>query len=83
MADDLELYSYFMVRVRHPSAGDPRGPAACTGLVERLDTGEKRAFGSADELQRLLVSWRPGRTSIPVDPAPEQPEPPVAAPPEP
>jgi hypothetical protein len=80
MAEDLELYSYFMVRVRHASSPDPRSPAPCTGLVERLDTGEKRVFASADELLRLLGTWRSGSISIPADAATGQPEPPAATP---
>jgi hypothetical protein len=72
-----------MVRVRHAAAADPASPPACTGLVERLDTGEKRAFGSADELLRLLGSWRSGNSSIPPRARTEQPEPPVVAPPQP
>ena len=55
MPQQMELFSYFMVRVhRSPAAERP----CCSGLVERLDTGEKRTFSSAEELVGLLAGWR-------------------------
>lgn len=46
--------SYFVVRVR-------RMPGAAlgdvSGLVERLGTGEKRAFMSSAELNRIIEEW--------------------------
>ena len=49
-------YGYFVLRLyRH----DPEIPAAYSGVIERLGTGETRAFENAEELLRLLGSWRP------------------------
>lgn len=45
---------YFMIRI-HPNP-DP-DPPVIAGAVEHLGTGEKRAFGSGEELLRLLGSW--------------------------
>lgn len=49
---------YFMIRI-HPNP-DP-DPPVIAGAVEHLGTGEKRPFGSGEELLRLLGSW-PDRT---------------------
>ena len=51
-----EPSSYFMVRVRHPPGG---APGAISGHLERLGTGEKMPFGSAEELVRLIAAWLP------------------------
>ena len=32
-------------------------PERVAGLVERLATGEKRGFDTADQLVRLVVAW--------------------------
>lgn len=48
-----ESFEYYMVRVRR-SGSDPQ---QVTGHVERLGTGEKRGFGSGEDLIRLVASW--------------------------
>ena len=48
-----ERLDYFMVRLARRE-GDPR---AVAGVVERLATGEKREFDTADRLVRLVVAW--------------------------
>jgi hypothetical protein len=45
---------YFVVRVRR-LPGMPIGE--CTGLVERLATGEKREFRSSGELAAVVAEW--------------------------
>jgi hypothetical protein len=45
---------YFVVRVRR-LPGMPAGE--CSGLVERLATGEKREFQSKDELAQVVAEW--------------------------
>ncbi|MGH7527620.1 MAG: hypothetical protein ACREMX_13055 [Gemmatimonadales bacterium] len=51
--DRRERLDYFMVRL----ARREREPDRLAGLVERLATGEKRAFASADQLVRLVSEW--------------------------
>ena len=48
-----ERLDYFMIRL----ARRERDPDRVAGLVERLATGEKRGFDTADELIRLVVAW--------------------------
>jgi hypothetical protein len=48
-----EQFDYFMVRVVR-SADEPGRVA---GQVERLGTGEKRAFGTGDQLAQLVAAW--------------------------
>ena len=48
-----EQFDYFMVRVVR-SADEPERVA---GQVERLGTGEKRAFGTGDQLAQLVAAW--------------------------
>jgi hypothetical protein len=48
-----EQFDYFMVRVVR-SADEPERVA---GQVERLGTGEKRAFGTGSQLAQLVASW--------------------------
>ena len=48
-----ERLDYFMVRL----ARRERDPFRVAGLVERLATGEKREFDTADELIRLVMAW--------------------------
>jgi hypothetical protein len=50
----VERFNYFMVRIRRPGE---RPDASFSGLVEQLATGEKRSFGSAEELIRIVRSW--------------------------
>jgi hypothetical protein len=45
---------YFVVRVRR-LPGMPVGE--CSGLVERLATGEKREFRSKEELAQVVAEW--------------------------
>jgi hypothetical protein len=40
--------------VRRPATG---GSGEFAGLVERLGTGEKRAFQTGDELARVVEEW--------------------------
>lgn len=48
-----ERLDYFMVRL----ARRKDDPERVAGLVERLATGEKRGFDTADQLVRLVVAW--------------------------
>ncbi len=48
-----ERLDYFMVRL----ARRDDDPERVAGLVERLATGEKRGFDTADQLVRLVVAW--------------------------
>ncbi len=52
--------AYFMVQldVRFEAQRQPTEGQALSGVVERLGTGDKRPFGSADELARLLWQWQ-------------------------
>ena len=54
-----EQFDYFMVRVVR-SADEPGRVA---GQVERLGTGEKRAFGTGDQLAQLVATW----SDVPAD----------------
>ncbi|MFL5541205.1 MAG: hypothetical protein ACJ8J0_19615 [Longimicrobiaceae bacterium] len=54
-------YAYFVVRV---TRGSP-SPDAIGGLVERLRTGEKRAFATASELVEALSAWAAERPPQP------------------
>lgn len=47
--------AYFMVRLDAPD--DRARNAGLNGVVQRLGTGEKRPFGSAGQLVRLLSEW--------------------------
>ena len=47
-------FSYFMIRLS-PGSGESAGEVA--GVVERLGTGEKCAFGSGRELVELMSAW--------------------------
>jgi hypothetical protein len=45
---------YFVVRIRRlPGAAI----GECSGLVERLATGEKREFRSSGELAQVVAEW--------------------------
>jgi hypothetical protein len=48
-----ERLDYFMVRL----ARRDDAPKQVAGLVERLATGEKRGFDTADQLVRLVTAW--------------------------
>lgn len=51
--DPIPSFDYFVIRldrtVPHPDR--------VTGLVERLGSGEKRAFDTAEHLTRLISMW--------------------------
>ena len=50
-------YAYFVVRLRRPPPGSRN---TIGGVVERLRTGEKRAFATAAELIEVLDTWAEG-----------------------
>jgi hypothetical protein len=54
MNDPIPTYDYFVVRLTRT---DPK-PDRITGLVERLGSGEKQPFETAEHLTRLISSWR-------------------------
>jgi hypothetical protein len=70
MENDLELYSYFVVRLRHPRSSEAE---PWTGVVERLGAGEKRGFSSPEQLVQLLLRWSRPEASIAAAPPAEQP----------
>lgn len=47
-------FGYFVLKLRLAAADDPQ---ACSGVIERLGTADRRSFESADELIRLLLAW--------------------------
>jgi len=47
-------FDYFMVRSRRPAEA---ASTTLSGVIERLRTGEKRPFGSSQELLHLLEGW--------------------------
>ena len=49
-------YAYFVVRLKRPPTRSPASDAI-GGVVERLRTGEKRAFTTAAELIEALCAW--------------------------
>ena len=58
MADQsVPDFSYFMVRIQR---ADAARPAAVSGVIERLGTGEKRSFADGTQLLELLGSWSDG-----------------------
>ena len=59
-------FSYFMIRVHH-EAGEGAGRAEVAGVVERLGTGEKRAFASGQELVDLVGGWPPAQAPAAAD----------------
>jgi hypothetical protein len=60
-------YGYFVLRLHRPN---PEVPAPYRGVIERLGTGETRAFENAEELLRLLSSWPPAGSKMPGDETP-------------
>jgi hypothetical protein len=59
MNDPNPSYDYFVVRLSRNDANQDR----LTGLVERLGSGEKKPFDTAEHLARLISGWRgPGLT---------------------
>lgn len=61
IAAQSESRAYFLIRVSHPLAGDPR---TLPGMVERLGIGEKRSLQSGEERLRLLAVWPGMETKI-------------------
>ena len=55
MSDPIPSFDYFVVRLNR---SDPH-PDRITGLVERLGSGEKQPFATAEHLVRLLSNWTP------------------------
>jgi hypothetical protein len=55
MSDPIPTFDYFVVRLNRT---DPN-PYRITGLVERLGSGEKQPFDTAEHLVRLLSGWTP------------------------
>jgi hypothetical protein len=55
MTPELRLgLGYFVVRVRRLPG---MAVGECSGLVERLATGEKREFRSKEELAQVVAEW--------------------------
>jgi hypothetical protein len=54
-----DRFDYFMVRVTRAE-----DDARLTGLVERLGTGEKRSFGSGQQLLWLVGSWSDAESNL-------------------
>jgi hypothetical protein len=70
MNDPIPTFDYFVVRLNRT---DPN-PNRITGLVERLGSGEKQPFDTAEHLARLISSWTPpgyGEATGQVTQAPE------------
>ena len=55
MSDPIPSFDYFVVRLNRTDSS----PDRITGLVERLGSGEKQAFTTAEHLVRLLSGWTP------------------------
>ena len=56
VSDDFD-YFYFVIRVSRSAAH----PERVAGLVERLGSGEKRVFDTAEHLAALVSGWTAGR----------------------
>jgi hypothetical protein len=50
-------FDYFVIRVSRSAAH----PEQVVGLVERLGSGEKRVFETAEHLAALVTGWTVGR----------------------
>jgi len=57
-------FRYFMIRLQSALGAGPE-LHRLTGMVERVGGNEKRAFGSSEELIRLMACW----TEATTDPA--------------
>ena len=55
MSDPIPTFDYFVVRLNR---SDPN-PNRITGLVERLGSGEKQPFDTAEHLVRLISGGMP------------------------
>lgn len=59
----MEHYAYYTLRVQYTRPADaPPGLSAAelSGVVERLDTGEKHGFANGQELLQLVGGWTGG-----------------------
>lgn len=54
MNDPIPSYDYFVIRLSRTDPSQDR----LTGLVERLGSGEKKPFDTAEHLARLISGWR-------------------------
>lgn len=54
-----DRFDYFMVRVTRTE-----DDARLSGLVERLGTGEKRSFGSGQQLLWLVGAWSGAESNL-------------------
>lgn len=59
-----ERLDYFMIRL----ARRDDDPERVAGLVERLATGEKRGFDTADQLVQLVTAWERPNPNMDPDP---------------
>jgi hypothetical protein len=55
MSDPIPTFDYFVVRLNRTDPNRTR----ITGLVERLGSGEKQPFDTAEHLVRLISGWTP------------------------
>jgi hypothetical protein len=53
MSDPIPAFDYFVVRLNRTDRSSNR----FTGLVERLGSGEKQPFDTAEHLARLISTW--------------------------
>lgn len=58
-------FRYFMLRVRVEPEQSPAEVPALAGVVERLGSGERRDFSSAEELLRVMATWTDGAPNVP------------------
>jgi hypothetical protein len=54
MTDPIPSFDYFVVRLHRTGPT----PDRIAGMVERLGSGEKQPFDTAEDLTRLLSTWR-------------------------
>jgi hypothetical protein len=52
MTDPIPSFDYFVVRLHRTGP-----PDRITGMVERLGSGEKQPFDTAEDLTRLICTW--------------------------
>jgi hypothetical protein len=53
MNDPIPSFDYFVVRLHRNGPT----PDRITGMVERLGSGEKQPFDTAEDLTRLISTW--------------------------
>jgi hypothetical protein len=53
MNEPIPTFDYFVVRLNRTDPNADR----ITGLVERLGSGEKKPFDTAEHLTRLISTW--------------------------